>query len=498
MSYGYAPQIPALRRHRAMLLVSALLMGTASPLFAETLRDSLNAAYQTNPTLAAARAGQRANDENEPIARSRGLPDVDLNAGFTENVKSASNSFTAPARLVTGQLSVGVPVYTGGAVKNAVRAARSRIEAGQSNLRGVESDLFVAVVGAYSDVIRDEAIVGLNRNQVKVLGTNLEATRDRFEVGDLTRTDVAQSEARLSTARSQLESVEAQLISSRERYVQLVGKEPEALVSPPELPNLPASVDAAMATALDHNPDLAAAKKAEEAARFDVASAKASRSPRLQAVANSSYTNFLNSLGSGIQGLSFSQTQTAVTAGLQATIPLFQGGGAAAQIRQSQARSGQAMEQLIELERGIVFQIRASYASWRAANAVIVSSEKAVSANTLSLEGVRAENSVGTRSILDILNAEQELLNSQVQLAAAKRNAYVAGFALLAAMGQAEARDLGLDGGALYDPTSNYNRVRGKIWDWSNDPAPSAVSTRTVDTKAQTPAIMVNQGRQDK
>jgi outer membrane protein len=480
------------------LALGAALLCTTSLATAETLRDALQQAYQTNPTLAGARAGQRANDENEPIARANGLPDLDLTGAFNENIKSASNNFSSPDRLVSSQLNVAVPVYTGGAVKNSIRAARTRIEAGRANLRGVESDLFTAVVAAYSDVLRDEAIVGLNRNQVRVLKTNLEAARDRFEVGDLTRTDVAQSEARLSVAQGQLETVESQLISSRERYVQLVGTEPVNLVSPPELPNLPSSIDAAAVKALDNNPDLAAAKKAEEAARFDIASAKASRLPRVQAVASSSYTNFLGSLGSGVPGVTFTQSQTAVSAGVQASFPLFQGGRPAAQVRQAQARSGQAMEQLIEVERGIIAQVRSSFASWRASNAVIASSEKAVAANTLSLEGVRAENSVGTRSILDILNAEQELLNSQVQLVGARRNAYVAGFALLSAMGLAEARDLGLDGGALYDPVVNYDRVRRKIWDWADDSAPAPNATRTIDTKPQTPAIMVNQGRQEK
>ena len=119
-----------------------------------------------------------------------------------------------------------------------------------------------------------------------------------------------------------------------------------------------------------------------------------------------------------------------------------------------------------------------------------MSSQVAVDANTLSLEGVRAENSVGSRTILDILNAEQELLNSQVQLVSARRNSYVSGFSLLAAMGQAEARDLGLDGGTLYDPVANYNRVKSIIWDFDEDPKPFAIATRTVDTPAQTPAII--------
>jgi outer membrane protein len=465
-----------------------MALGTA-PLSAETLREALTKAYVNNPTLAAARDGQRALDETVPIIRANGLPSVDLTGAYNENIKSASNSFTSPTRLVNGQLSVTVPLYTGGAVRNSKKAAYSRVQAGQAGLRSTEADLFTAVVAAYVDVLRDESIVGLNLNQVKVLQTNLEATKDRFEVGDLTRTDVAQSEARLAIAQSQFEGAQAQLVASRERYVQLVGSAPVSLEQPPLLPNLPASHDVAVTKALESNPSMAAASKAADAALYDIKSAKASRLPKVQAVGNTAYTNFLNSLGGGAGGVSFSQSQNSVAAGIQASIPLFQGGGPAAQVRQAQARAGQAYEQMIEVERAIIAQTRSSYASWQAANAVIVSSEKAVSANALSLEGVRAENSVGNRSILDILNAEQELLNSKVQLVSARRNAYVAGFALLAAMGQAEARDLGLDGGLLYDPQLNFDRVRKKVWDWADDPAPKADSTRTVDIPAQNPSI---------
>ena len=145
----------------------------------------------------------------------------------------------------------------------------------------------------------------------------------------------------------------------------------------------------------------------------------------------------------------------------------------------------QAQEQEIAVERDVVAQTRASYASWQASLEVIASSQRAVAANELSLEGVRAENSVGNRTILDILNAEQELLNSQVNLVTAQRNAYVAGFTLLAAMGRAEARDLGLEGGTLYDPAQYYNRVEGAWNDWSTNDDPSPSATRTVDTPAQ-------------
>lgn len=466
-----------------------VMVGLAAPVSAETLREALAKTYMSNPTLNGARAGQRANDENVPLARARGLPDLTLSGGYTENLKNSANNFTSPTRIVSGRVNVAIPLYTGGAVSNAIRGANARVSSGQAGLRGTESDIFTATVGAYMDVLRDEAIVGLNQKQVRVLQTNLEATKDRFDVGDLTRTDIAQSEARLATAQSQLEGTEAQLITSRERYVQLVGNAPGKLDQPPTLPNLPASVEAAVQTALADNPDLLAAKENSTAARYDVKSAKGARLPKVQAVANADYTNFLNTLGSGVRGVTFAQVTTTSSAGVQATLPLFQGGEPGAQIRQAQARSSQSQEQVIEIERAVISQTRAAFASWMASNAVIVSSEKAVSANTLSLEGVRAENSVGNRSILDILNAEQELLQSQVNLVSARRNAYVAGFALLAAMGQAEARDLGLDGGPLYDPQIHYDRVDKKLWEWGKSIEPAIQSTRTVDTPAQTPSV---------
>lgn len=473
------------------LLALAMLAG-ASPAAAETLREALAKAYQTNPTLAGARAGQRALDENVPIASARGLPAINASGSFTDNLVIGALSTTTPERNISGRVGASLPIYQGGAVKFAVRAADARVDAGQAGLRGTESDIFTGVVAAYMDVLRDEAIVSLNRNQVRVLQTNLEATRDRFEVGDLTRTDIAQSEARLAIAQSQMQSAEATLISSRERYVQLVGNAPGALDQPPPLPNLPETPEAAVATALSNNPDLLSAKKGADAAKLDVSQARAARLPKLSAVADATYLNYLNTLGTGSP---LQQDQHTASVGVQLTVPIYQGGGPGAQVRQAQARSSQSLELVIEAERGVIAQTRSAYASWRASNAVIVSSQTAVSANALSLEGVRAENSVGNRSILDILNAEQELLNAQVQLVSARRNAYVAGFALLASMGQAEARDLGLDGGILYDPEVNYRRVHNKIWDWSDDRKPVATSTRTVDTPAQNPDTSTTMGQ---
>lgn len=468
----------------AALLASACL---ASPASADSLRDALVSAYETNPNMTAARQGQKAIDEGVPLAKAAGRPAVDASVSYTENLpRSRGGTSFSPDRQLTIGPSVSMPLYAGGGIRNSVRAAENRVEAGFANLRGTESAIFSAVVGAYMDVIRDEAIVELNRAQVGVLSVNLEATRDRFEIGDLTRTDVAQSEARLALQTSQLESARAQLIASKENYIELVGRAPGELEAPPPLPNLPETPDAAVAVALASNPDLIAARENREASGFDRRAAEASRLPVISAVGGSTYGNNFGSIDTT---LPYDRTSNSAQIGVRASIPLYQGGEAGARIRQAQARLGQAQEFEIAAERDAIAQTRAFYASWRASNEVITASERAVSANALSLEGTRAENSVGNRTILDILNAEQELLNAQVQLVTARRNAYVAGFNLLAAMGRAEARDLGLDGGALYDPVAEYEKVEGAWTDWDTNPDPAVKSTRTVDTPAQTADI---------
>ena len=471
---------------RIHLLGSAAVLLIAAPVSAETLRDALVKAYNTNPTLSAERTNVRAIDETVPIARAAGLPSADLNGGYNEAVVKGpgANSLTSPDRQLNGQASLSIPLLTFGAVHGSVNAAKTRVAAGDLNLRGTEANLFTAVVGAYMDVIRDEAIASLNAQNVHVLDVNLQASKDRFQVGDLTRTDVAQSEARLALARSQLQSAQARLISSRENYIRLVGDVPGTLETPPALPNLPNDPDSAVDVALRDNPTLLAAQKSRDATRYDIEVAKAGRLPRLNGVVGGNYFNYLGSLGAGT-GVPVGQAGTSATVGLSLSVPLFQGGRPAAQVRQAQARRSQAIEQVTETERGVISQTRSAYAIWKSSLEVIASSETAVNANKLSLEGVRAENSVGNRTILDILNAEQELLNSQVTLVTAQRDAYVAGFALLAAMGKAEARDLGLDGGALYDPTINYKRVHHQIWDFGSDPDPKPIATSTAKTPAQ-------------
>ena len=456
----------------------------ASPASADTLKEALTQAYFDNPTLESARAQQRATDENVVIQRSQGLPSVNTTTTYSEFLVQNSTSFIAPERQINTGVDLAVPLYQGGAVKNGIRAAENRVEAGRADLRGTESTIFTQVVSTYMNVILNEALVSLSANNVEVLSINLEATSDRFEIGDLTRTDVAQSESRLALARGDLRTAEANLLSARENYIALVGEAPTDLQPPPPLPGLPESPNMAVQVALENNPDLIAAQERAVAAGFDIEVAGAGRLPTFSAFTNGGYQNFLGTLGA-VPGTTADQTATSATAGIRMTLPLFQGGRAAAQQRQATAQAQAQLEQVIATERNIIAQVRAAYSSWRAASAIIASSQAAVDAAALSLEGVRAENTVGNRTVLDILDAQQELLSAQVQLVTARRNAYVAGFSLLAAMGRAEARDLGLgDEGVLYDPIDNYDRVRGIIWDWQRDPEPAATSSRTVDIMA--------------
>ena len=482
-------------RRPARPLVAAALLGASllgiSPAAAETLQGALAKAYQTNPTLNAARANLMATDENVPIQRAAGLPSIQLNSTFNENVLIPGGQFLIIPRTLQTQGQLTVPIYQGGLVKNGIKAADARVSAGEETLRGTEASVFSQVVAAYNDVLRDSQIVEFNRANVRTLETNLRATRDRFEVGDLTRTDVAQSEARLSQAQADLRNSQANLIAAKERYIQQVGEPPADLSQPPPLPGLPATAEEAVEIAVKENPDIAAATKTSEAAGFDVKAARAGRLPTLSGFGTVSRND---NFGGAIVPPGFPRQpaqQTSAVVGARLALPLYQGGRPAAQIRQAQARSTAAQETQIGTERGVISQVRAAFASWQASLDVIKSAEAAIAANSLSLEGVRAENGVGNRTIIEVLNAEQELINGKVILATARRNAYVAAFTLLAGMGNAEARDLDLQGVTLYNPKDNYRRAKADFFDWTGRDAPMIRSTRTVTTPAQTAASLV-------
>lgn len=472
---------PNVTRNIAMTtLLVVLASGTAS---ADTLREALVSTYQANPTLTAQREALKATDAGVAIARSAGRPTVSGTIGVTRDLTRSGRFDTGLSKgpFLVGGVDVAYPLFQGGTVRNDIKAAKTRVEAGRATLRAVEGDIFTEAVAAYMDVIRARATTELNANNVRVLETNLEATRDRFEIGDVTRTDVAQSEARLSLARSRHALAEGAQVTAEQNYRRIIGRAPDQLQPPPPLPPFPATVDEAVRIALANNPDLIAAARQAEAAGYEVNAARGTRLPTVSAVASGDYASTTSGETGGAD-----RSGTATSIGIQGRIPLYQGGLPSARVRQAQALQGQALELRVASERAVVANARSAFADYQAAMEAIQSNEVAVRANELALEGVRAENSVGTRTILDVLDAEQELLNSQVLLVTARRDHYVAGFRLLNAMGQAEADDLGLEGGPLYDPIGNYRRVAGDWSDWSENRRTAPVATSTV-TPAEQP-----------
>ena len=432
----------------------------------DTLEEALVRTYETNPTLLAERARLRATDEEVALARSEGRPRISSSAGLDRNVWNRNTAGTRDRSLEVGA-DVNVPLYAGGRVRNAVRAADMRVASGRADLRSMEADLLTEAAAAYMDVLRDRAILELNENQVRVLQSNLEGSEARYEAGDLTRTDVAQSEARLALAVSSLGDAEGQLEASEENYRRVIGVRPGSLAPPPPLPGLPATPEDAADAAVANNPDLASVQAAARAADFDIDTARGARLPTISATGG---TRYLDGLGSSAASPLFPDTTAEGTIGLLLTLPLYQGGEAGARVRRAQAVHSEVLEQSVAIERSVIAEARVAFAGLRAARRAIDANTVAVTANELALEGTRAEQMAGTRTILDVLNAEQELVNSEVALVAARRDAYVAAFRLLNAMGLAEAEDLSLDVGAIYDPAVNYDRYSGDWSDWREQP----------------------------
>ena len=382
-------------RHLIIGALVASLMAEAA--HADTLREALNSTYATNPTLNAQRESLKSTDAGVAIARAGGRPTIIGNVGVTRDL-TRSGRFdvgTGKGPFMTSSVDLAVPIFQGGTVRNNIKASKERVEAGRATLRAVEGDVFTEAVAAYMDVMRDRASVELNANNVKVLETNLQATSDRFEIGDVTRTDVAQSEARLSLARSRLLLAQGRLTASEENYRRVIGDHPDNLAPPPPLPPLPATPDEAVRIALVDNPDLIAVANQAEAANYDVKSVKGTRLPTVSGIASADY---VDSTGDDF-GL---QSGTATSIGAQLRIPVYQGGLPSARIRQAQAIEGQTLEQVIGTERAVVAATRSAFADYKAAMDSIAANQVAVSANELALAGVRAENTVGTRTILEI------------------------------------------------------------------------------------------------
>jgi outer membrane protein len=439
--------------------IAGIAMGLGTAAHAESLADALAAAYQNNPTLLAQRASLRATDEtlSQAVAGWRPTITDSASAGYTKQPSffsqiTGTGGGTQILNSRSNQISINQPIFDGLQTPYRVKQANRQILAGRAQLEATEQNIFLQTVTAYVDVIQYLAVLELDANNITVLQRTLEATRDQFRVGENTRTDVAQAEARLAAAQSDRLSAQAQVSAARAAYKSVVGDMPGTLDPVPALPKLPESQDVALQLALQTNPALQQAVYTEEASRKAIAVAKGSLLPSLSIQASRS-----DSKGSYSNGPATYNDR--ITANL--TIPLYQSGAEYSRIRQ--AKENNSRDRLnIETERRSVTQdVTNAWNNLVAARAVIDSTKEAVRADEIALDGVRQEAAVGSRTTLDVLNAENELLTQRVNLVRAERSEYVYAYTLLQAIGQLTAEKLALPV-QYYDPKVHYDRVKDK------------------------------------
>ena len=444
-------------RVAVLFALAGVLAVTPVSLSAETLAEALANAYASNPRLRAQRAAVRAIDEGVAQALAGFRPTTLAKGSYGKRQQDSVGTFTAGRsnlNPLTGQLEISQLLYRGGRTVAATRQAEEQVLAGRAQLKVVEQDVLLIAVKAYIDVLRDQVVVQLNRNNESVLRRQLEATQDRFRVGEVTRTDVAQAEARLSRATSDRVRTEANLVSTRAGYRRVVGRAPEALVPVPPLSGLPVSEQEAIAVALEDNPTLLAAKFAETASLHAIRVARGSLLPTVSL--NGEFTHAEQTATRN------SESDVAqVTA--QVVIPLYQAGSSYALVRQRRQTNQQRRIEVEETRRSVVERVTTAWVRFATAGSLIDSRTEQVRAAEIALDGLRQEAEVGLRTTLDVLDAEQELLDARVGLVVAERDEYVAGFELRSAIGRLTAANLNLDV-ALYDPAEHYNRARNKWW----------------------------------
>lgn len=438
--------------------IAGLLAAGMPAASAQTLTQALAEAYNSNPQLLAQRALLRATDEEVPQALSGWRPTVN----FTGQVGGARGSF-AQAPIATRYLTfyqnnlnlqATQPVYSGGRTVAQTRQALNSVESTRAQTLAIETSVLQAVAQAYLDVVRDQALLEVNRNNVQVLQKQLEATQDRFRVGEVTRTDVAQAESSLAQAVGQLTTADGNLQISRAEYVRATGRPPGILLLPRERPTLPATREEAQSLAANNNFNVISANFAQLAARDNIDVVRSQLLPQISLVGSLS-----RALSPSITLSSAVESTATILA--QMTWSLYEGGAVYSQTRQAEQTVGQRLSQVDDARRAAVQTATDSWEALKAARAGITSFAAAVRAAQIALEGTQQEALVGTATTLDVLIQNQMLLTTQSQLITAEHDAAVAEYNVTAATGRLIAADLHLPV-QLYDMERHFKQVKDK------------------------------------
>jgi TolC family type I secretion outer membrane protein len=440
-----------MRALKILTFVSVLALGF--PAYADTLNEALSKAYMTNPDLEAARAALRSVDEQAPQALSGYRPTVTASGSLARTSEdgevTGEDDYTSRA----AALQVEQPLFRGGRTVAAVRQADSSIAAQRASLLNTEQTVMLRGVEGYLNVVRDTAVLDLNKNNEEVLSRQLRATRDRFNVGEVTRTDVSQAEARLSAATSGRIQAEGALTSSRASYQRLFGDAPADLKKPDLSLALPKTLEQAIEEAKANNPSVQAAINTTSAAKALLDGIQAERLPTVSAEAS-----LRRSYDAG--GSNLDRVDTA-SAGVNLNWSLYQAGATSSRIREAKQEVARRSSERDSAERGAVEAATQAWENWQTSKSTVDSRRSQVKAARVALDGVREEANVGSRTVLDTLDAEQELLDAQVGLVRAEHDEILAQYQVLAAVGRLTARELQLPV-EYYDETAYSDRVRNQ------------------------------------
>lgn len=447
---------------------SWILLAAASAASAETLDGALAKAYGINPTLNAQRASVRVTDENVPRAQALGRPRVNATADVGIQYTDSSTP-TAGGRTNTTQgpsyprgvgLQIDQTLFNGNRTENSTRQAESQVFGARETLRNTEQNVLFSAVSSYMNVLRDTAILSLQRNNVEVLEEQLRQTRDRFNVGEVTRTDVAQAESRLAAARSQASLAEANLRTSIAQFRQNVGVEPRQLAPGRPVDRLvPRSLEASLQIGLREHPAIHAALHGVDAAELQVKITEAELYPSVTISGASTQRFDQTALGS-------STFSTSIVG--RVTVPLYEGGEVYARTRQSKETVGQRRIEAESTRDQVRAAVITAWGQLEAAKAQITAAQAQVQAAEIALAGVREEARVGQRTTLDVLNAQQELLNARVNLITAQRDRVVGSYAVVQAIGRLSSRVLNL-AVSHYNARTHFDQVKD-LWGGTRTP----------------------------
>ncbi len=451
----------------------------------KSIKEALTSAYLFNPTLKAARSGVRATDENVPLARSNFRPTVNgtITGGYEDSSTSPGSASSGRNYPKTYSVNLKQPVFRGFRSINAVSGAEASVESARENLRYTESTVFLQAATAYVNVFRDMTILKVFQYNQKVLEQQLRAAQDRFRVGEVTKTDVAQAQAAVSGAISQVNIARQNLDSNRAAYQQFIGNAPMG-VTDPGIPAalMPRSLEEALKIAGAENPQVLAAIFQERAQEYQVKQISGQLLPEVNLQAT--YTHG-TSPAVGVQ-----RSDDATVMGV-VTMPLYEGGAVSAQIRQAKEMQSQLRQQIDVMREQVRASVATAWANYTNGKASIKSAQAQVDANRIALQGVMDEEKVGQRTLLDTLNARNVLQQSEVTLQTAKHDLVVGAYAVVASIGRLSAAELNLQV-SVYDPTQHYRGVKDQWYGWQ-----TSVESREDPVVAPITDPGVTPGQQD-